>query len=198
MMPMVNGSLRINLLVPCLLLCTFLATSMPFFLGTLLVDIAASFKVSIGTASQLSIISNLMGIVMGLALSIISIKIKHRSLLLMGNALFAFGTLLYFMAQNFFSVILVSFLLGASASTIIIMVYTLIGEQLPLEGLGAGFNCLKHNGIRPCRIILIRTYRKYRRMENGASLVFASVICFLLRFERVSCSLKTASNPARC
>lgn len=136
MMIRVNGSLRINLLVPCLLLCTFLATSMPFFLGTLLVDIAASFKVSIGTASQLSIISNLMGIVMGLALSIISIKIKHRSLLLMGNALFAFGTLLYFMAQNFFSVILVSFLLGASASTIIIMVYTLIGEQLPLERRG--------------------------------------------------------------
>lgn len=136
---MVSGAdsgFRRNLLVPCLLLCTFLATSMPFFLGTLLVDIAATFKVSIGTASQLSIISNLMGIVIGLAMSVISIKVRHKSLLLLGNSFFMFGTLFYFFAQNFVTVVLVSFLLGAGGTMMVIMVFTLIGEHLPLEKRG--------------------------------------------------------------
>jgi predicted MFS family arabinose efflux permease len=127
---------RRTLLVPILLLCTFLATSIPFFIGTLLVDVATTFKVSIGTASQLSVITNLMGIITGLAVSSISIKIKHKSLLLMGNAFFAAGTLIYFFAQNFVTVMMVSFLLGAGGSVMVIMVYTLIGDQLPLERRG--------------------------------------------------------------
>ena len=136
MVPEAAKSFRRTLLVPILLLCTFLATSIPFFTGTLLVDIATTFKVSIGTASQLSVISNLMGIVMGLAMSSISIKIKHKSLLLLGNAFFAAGTLIYFFAQNFVTVMVVSFLLGAGGSVMVIMVYTLIGDQLPLERRG--------------------------------------------------------------
>ena len=131
--PEAEKSSKRTLLVPILLLCTFLATSISFFLGTLLVDIATTFKVSIGTASQLSIISNLMGIIVGLAMSSLSIKFKHKSLLLLGNTFFAVGTLIYFLAQNFITVVLVSFLLGAGGSIMIIMVYTLIGEQLPLE-----------------------------------------------------------------
>ncbi|MGA2385739.1 MAG: MFS transporter [Candidatus Bathyarchaeia archaeon] len=132
----VNKGFKRVLLLPAVLLGTFLAYSISVFTSTLLVDIASSFKVSIGTASQLGLISSLIGLIMGLAMGAISLKFKHKSLFLLGIASFAVGTLGFFVAQNFATVLLFQFFIGVGAAIISIMSYALIGDLFPLERRG--------------------------------------------------------------
>jgi predicted MFS family arabinose efflux permease len=131
-----DNSFRRTLLLPILLLCVFLGYSINFFFSTLLLNVASTFNVPIGTASQLVTIGTLTGLIMGFAMSALAIRFKHKSLFLFGIAFYAVGVLVYFFAPNFATAILAMVLIGASLSTIVIMVYTLIGEQLPLERRG--------------------------------------------------------------
>ncbi len=124
------------LLLPSLLLGCFLASTITVFSSTLLVDIADSFNVSIGLASQLALISSLTGLVMGFAMGALTIKFKHKTLFLSGILLFAAGTLGFFLAQNFVTVLLSQFLIGIGIAIIGIMTYALIGEHFSLEKRG--------------------------------------------------------------
>jgi predicted MFS family arabinose efflux permease len=113
-----------------------LAYSVSAFFSTLLVDIAASFKVSIGTASELGLISSIIGLIMGFAMFALTIKFKHKSLFLLGIAIFGAGTLGFSFAQNFATVLLFQFFIGVGTAIIAIMTYTLIGDLVPLEKRG--------------------------------------------------------------
>jgi predicted MFS family arabinose efflux permease len=124
------------LLLPALLLGMSLAFTVNVFFSTLLVDIAASFKVSIGTASQLGLVSSIIGLIMGFAMFSLSIKFQHKSLFLFGIAIFGAGTLGFFLAQNFATLLLFQSFIGVGSSIIVIMIYTLIGELFPLEKRG--------------------------------------------------------------
>lgn len=131
-----DKSFRRALLVPTLIFCVFLVWTVYVFLSTLLVNISSSFNVSIGTASQLIMVGTLTGLIVGLALSAVSIRFKHRSLLLFGLSIFAIGALGFFFSWNFAAAVFSEVLVGIGASMISVMVYTLIGEQLPLERRG--------------------------------------------------------------
>jgi hypothetical protein len=91
----------------------FLLYMEPVFLSTLFVDVPESLKVSIGTASQLSLAVNLMGLIMGFAMSTLALKYKHKSLLLLGMAIYGIGALGFFFAPNFATVLLANLFLGA-------------------------------------------------------------------------------------
>jgi predicted MFS family arabinose efflux permease len=134
--PEAQKSFRRTLLVPTLLLSFFLVFTIPFFTSTLLVDLAATFKVPIGTYSQVSVISSVMGLTMGLAMSAIALRFKHKSLLLSGVVLYGITALVVSFAQNFATIVTISFIGGAGGSMIAAMVYTLIAEHLPLERRG--------------------------------------------------------------
>ena len=130
-----NKRLR-ALLLPTLILCTFVGFTVTAFLSTLLVDLAESFKVSIGTASELVLIGSLTGLIVGLAMSAISIKFKHRSLFLVGISVFAIGTFGFFLAHTFAMLVFSQFLVAAGSAIIFIMTYALIGDHFPLEKRG--------------------------------------------------------------
>jgi len=132
----VDKSFKRLLLVPALLLGMSLAYTVSAFFSTLLVDIAASFKVSIGTASQLGLISSVIGLIMGFIMFALTIKLKHKSSFLLGIVIFGVGTLGFSLAQNFATVLLFQFFIGVGAAIISIMTYTLIGDLLPLEKRG--------------------------------------------------------------
>ena len=87
--PEAKKSFKATLLLPILLLGIFLVSSVTVLSSTLLIDIAASFKVSIGTASQLSLINSFVSLVMGFAMGVLTIRFKHRSLFLLGVGTFA-------------------------------------------------------------------------------------------------------------
>ena len=131
-----NKSPKQALLIPTLLLCVFLSGTVAYFVIVAFVDLSTSFKVPIGTVSVLPIIAWALGIIMGVIMSALVIRFDHKSLLLSGIALYAIGALGFFFAQNFATVVLVHFPIGVGTAAIPIMVYTLIGEQLPLEKRG--------------------------------------------------------------
>jgi predicted MFS family arabinose efflux permease len=129
-------SFRGLLLFLTLLLGVFLVYAGIGFLTTLYVDIAATFRVSIGTATTLSLISAGLGLIMGLALSFISLRFKHKYLFVSGIAFCAVGILIFFFAPNFAAAELSYFFTGMGAPMVMIMNITLIGELFPLEKRG--------------------------------------------------------------
>lgn len=131
--PDVGGRYRRVLLLPTLLLCVSLTYTFPVFASTLLVDLAPNFKVSIGTASLLETIVFGMIIIMGLTMSAMTLRFKHKSLLLFGITIYSVGALGFFLAKDFAAAILFSFFLGTGAGIVTVLVYALIGDLLSLK-----------------------------------------------------------------
>lgn len=138
----VDKSLRGRLLLPALILGTFLTLTVIVFISTLLVDIASSLKVSIGTASALILVGSFIGLIMALVMGALTIRFKHKSLFLLGVALYGVGAMGLYFAPSFATALLSQFFVGAGGSMISIMVFSLIGELLPLEkrGWAVGLN----------------------------------------------------------
>jgi DHA1 family inner membrane transport protein len=175
-----------SLLLPILVLCTFIGFTVTAFFSTLLVDIASSFKVSIGTASQLVLISSITGLVVGIAMSAISIKFKHRSLFLVGILVFTIGTIVFFLAHSFVILVLSQFLVSVGSTTIFIMSYALIGEQLLLNKRGWAIGLTVSGGMAAFIIVaplsgLIASIAGWRSVLSWF-VIPASMICVVLSF----------------
>jgi MFS family permease len=128
-----NKSFRNRLILPALLFGMFLVWTVTYFVSTDLVDIAKTFKVTIGTFSQFGLVSHFLGLFLGLVMGAISLRFKHKSLYLLGVALYCTGALLFFFAPNIQTVFLAYFFTGTGAGTIGIMIFSLIGGLFPLE-----------------------------------------------------------------
>jgi predicted MFS family arabinose efflux permease len=77
---------------------------------------------------------------MGLAMGALTIRFNHKSLLLLALALQSGGALGFFFAPDFATALLFQFFIGTGVAMISIMVFSLIGELLPLKkrGLAVG------------------------------------------------------------
>jgi len=166
-------SLRRHLLLPALILSSFLTVAGLVFFSTLLVDIASSLKVSIGTASALLLVSSFIGLIMGLAMGALTIRFNHKSLLLLGLALQSGGALGFFFAPDFATALLFQFFIGTGVAMNSIMVFSLIGELLPLEkrglavGLAVSTVFLRLSLLRLCPASL-------RALQDGVRSCFGS------------------------
>ena len=127
---------RLPLFVTALLLALLLTFMTLYFNNIVLMDVAKTFKVSVGTMSQRSTVADLSGLVIGLVMGVLAVRFKHKSLLLLGVAIFGAGTLVYFFAPNYATVLLSSALGGIGEGMVQIMVFTLVGEILPLQKRG--------------------------------------------------------------
>jgi MFS transporter, DHA1 family, inner membrane transport protein len=128
--------LKRGLLLPTLVLSYFMMVSFGVFSGTLQVDIAKTFHVSIGTVSQTALVGHLVGFALGLAMGALALRFKLRSLFVAGAVFYAVGILGFYFSPNFASLLIVSFFIGLGVGMISIMVFSLIGELLPLEKRG--------------------------------------------------------------
>ncbi len=125
-----------NLLLTVLLLTTFLASTIMVFYSTLLVEIADSFNVSIGLASQLSLIGSATGLITGFVMGALTAKFTSKSLFLAGTGCFSCGALTFYLAPNFTVLLISEFFVGVGVAVIGILTYTLIGDNFPLEKRG--------------------------------------------------------------
>ncbi len=125
---------------PLFVISVFLANltifTTSYFQNIVLKDVAKTFNVSVGTMSQLSTISYLTGIIIGLVLGFLAVRFKHKSLLLLGIASYSVGTLVYFFAPNFATVLFSPVFDGIGSGMVSTMIFTLIGEVLPLQKRG--------------------------------------------------------------
>jgi predicted MFS family arabinose efflux permease len=96
--------------------------------GILLVDIALSFNVEVGMAGQINTASGLFSIFFGLIMGVLSIKYKHKSLLLTGILLFVLVAVSSFFSSSLPILIGVFSFVGIGNALVIPMINTLIGE----------------------------------------------------------------------
>jgi predicted MFS family arabinose efflux permease len=129
-------SFRIRLFLPVLLLAVFATYISATVFQLVLLDIATSLNTTPGTVSQIPAIARLVGVGVGLVTSFLSIKIKHKSLLLLGLALSATGALGNSFATDVFSMAFTDSFRGAGFVIIGAMALALIGELIPKEKNG--------------------------------------------------------------
>ena len=122
----------------------FLALLIAFFASSLigvvvplsLIGIAATYEISIGTSSQISAVSSAVGVFFALLMCVLSVRFKHKSLLLFGISCISLSALGCFLAPTFDVMQLVFSLSGVGGVIIVTITYTLIGDFFPLEKRG--------------------------------------------------------------
>jgi len=181
-----------RMLLPTLLLCTFTALAVTVAFSTLLVDIAASFEVSIGTASQLGLISSLIGILVGAAMSSLSLRFRHKTLFLAAILLFTLGAVGYFLATDFVFLILAQFMVATGLSIMSILSYTLIGEHLPIEKRGWAIGLVISSGL--LSFIIIAPLSGFITGLAGWRMVF---LWFIIPLSVICLALSLLSIPSK-
>jgi predicted MFS family arabinose efflux permease len=124
--------------VPSLALAFFATGKLDILVSLFLVDIAATFlgstdQTAVGTASRLLVFESAVALIFGLLNSILSVRFKHKSLLLFGSLCITIGTVGCFLAPNFLFLQIFYPLDGAGTIIVGAMSIALIGESLPLE-----------------------------------------------------------------
>ncbi len=125
-----------KLFLPTLGLAVFSSwlVTVPFEL--LLINIAHTFHVQVGTAGLVAAVGSVSGIAAGLMLSVISVRFNHKILLMIGLACTSLAAVGFFLAPTFSLLLATNVAVGAGMAFATSMAYSLIGDFYPLEKRG--------------------------------------------------------------
>ncbi|MGD6852911.1 MAG: MFS transporter [Candidatus Bathyarchaeia archaeon] len=116
-----------------LLAATFAVSVVDVFAPLLYPEIAQTFNIQVGTAVQLSAFSAVAGIITGFTLSIFSVKVRYKTLLLAGVFCIVICALGVFFAPTFLIAQIFYSLNGVGSVIVGVMSSTIIGELYPLD-----------------------------------------------------------------
>jgi DHA1 family inner membrane transport protein len=105
----------------------------PLVVSLLLIEIAASFSVAPGIASQLSTASSLLSIIFALIIGLLSAKYSHKSLLTYGLLLYAFAAASGLLSGTLYIMLPLFALTGVARAMVDPMVNSLIGTHIPAD-----------------------------------------------------------------
>jgi len=96
-----------------------------------------TFEVSLGVMGQISTLSSVVSLIFALVMGILSVRFRHKSLLIIGLLCVGVSALGCFFASNF-NLMLISYSLsGIGTAMVFPMAITLVGEHLLLERRGS-------------------------------------------------------------
>jgi predicted MFS family arabinose efflux permease len=122
-----------RLLIPSLFFSYFASGPLSVLVTLFLIDIGNTFKVSVGVMGQINTAYSLVAVVFGLLMGVLSIRFRHKSLLLLGLISISVSALGCFFALDFNFMLLAYSLSGLGWAMVSPMTSTLIGEFVPLE-----------------------------------------------------------------
>ena len=125
-----------RLILPSLVMSRFATQPMTLLLGLLLVDIAETFETSIGVMGQIRTASSIMTVIFALLIGVLSVRFRHKSLLVVGLAFLSTSALGCIFAPNFAFMLLSYSLTGLAIAMVEPMSLTLLAEHFPLERRG--------------------------------------------------------------
>ena len=128
-----NTKLHGRLFVSSLALATFSEQNLDLLVGLLMLDIAVTFQVTVGIASQIVTISKIASIVAGLAMGALSVRFRQKRLLVAGIIIITIGMLGSLLAPNFIYLQFFYPFDGIGSVMISAMAITLIAAFLPLQ-----------------------------------------------------------------
>lgn len=129
-------SLRRRFLLPALGLSVFSVWLITVTFQLLLIDIAHTFQVQVGTASLVAAVGSISGIVAGLLMAVLSVRFNHKLFLLIGLLCTSLSAVGFFFAPNFDVVLAINIGVGTGIALATSMAYSLIGDFYPLEKRG--------------------------------------------------------------
>ena len=142
-----SQSLKKRLFLPVVVLSVFLTWTFTVFFSTVLLDIAKSFQVSIGTASQALTVARFAGLIIGLAMGFLTIRFNHKSIFVSGVTLYGLGILGSILSPNFTSLVVFQVFQGMGLTIVGIISLTLIGDLLPLQKRGFAIGIVVSSGF---------------------------------------------------
>lgn len=122
-----------KLILPSLFLSRFATQPHGLIAGLLLIDIGNTFGCPLGVAGQIQTFSFINSVVFALLLGVLSVRFKHKLLLMMGLVFFSISATGCFLAPNFNAMLLLYSLSGLGMAMVPPMCSTIVGEHLPLE-----------------------------------------------------------------
>ena len=122
-----------KLVQPSLVFSRFATNAHGILLGLLLVDIGLTFGVPVGVAGQIRTASSVMGVICALLMGVLSIRFRHKSLLLIGLLLLTISALACAFAPSFLAMLMFFSIWGVAQAIAEPMTLTLTGEHFPQE-----------------------------------------------------------------
>ena len=118
-------------LLPALATARFALAPPAITSGLLLVDIASTFDQSIGVMGQMRTTASTLSMIAALIVAVVSVRIRHKPLLLTGLSFIGVSALGCYYAPNYTMMLLAYSLVGVGASMVGPITMALAGDQLP-------------------------------------------------------------------
>jgi predicted MFS family arabinose efflux permease len=122
---------RENLLIPAMVIGTAAVSASTGILTLFTVDMASTFNVSIGVASQLATINYAGEFVFSLLMGILAIRFRHKPLIITGVLFVTVSTIGSFLAPDFATMQIFFALEGVGTVIFGVMSFTLFGDVFP-------------------------------------------------------------------
>jgi len=137
------------LFLPSLAFSYFATGTLGVLVSLLLIDIGETFSVSEGVMGQINTLYSIVAVVIALLMGILSLRFKHKSLLLMGLIFIGISASGCLVAPDF-NMMLVSYSLsGLGWAMVSPMCVTMIGEHFPLEKRASAVGWIIAGGALP-------------------------------------------------
>ena len=118
-------------LLPVLAIARFAVSPPNIASGLLLIDIASTFGQPVGVVGQMLTTSSTLSMIAALVMAVLSVRYRHKSLLLTGLGFITLSALGCYIAPNFTTMIVIYSLVGIGASMVSPMTMALVGEHFP-------------------------------------------------------------------
>lgn len=122
-----------RLIIPAIVLSSLAMIPASQLTGLLLIDIGNTFQQPVSVMSQINTLSSLVGFVFALLMGILSIKYKHRTLLLSGLIFILISAIGCWISSSFLFMLLAFPLNGIGAVMVSPMTISLVGDYIPKE-----------------------------------------------------------------
>lgn len=130
---MVETQSRGGMITPAVVFARAATTPMASITSLLLIEIGLAFQQPLGIISQIRTVQAIIAVVFSLLMGAISVKFKHKTLLLAGIVSIAISALGCYITPNFTFLLLVFPLAGIGRAMVGPMTNSLVGEHLPRE-----------------------------------------------------------------
>jgi len=122
-----------KLFLPSLVVSNFAASPLSILTSLFLVDMALTFECSVGILGQINTLSSIVAVIFALIMGALSVRFRHKSLLMIGLLSIFISALGCFLALDLNSEFISYSLSGMGWAMVVPMTITLVGEHLPLE-----------------------------------------------------------------
>lgn len=122
-----------RLFLHSLVMASFASGPIAVLAALLLIDIGNTFNAPVGIVGQINTSRSAIAFVSALLMSVLSIKFKHKSLLLTGLLLIIISAVGCYLALDFTSFLISYSLSGVGFAVITPMTFAMVGEHISLE-----------------------------------------------------------------